>query len=606
MAERIVNDVITKDILVIGGAGAGVMSAVQAVKSGASVALVTKGKVGKSGNTIMIGGGFSIDGESARDICGYADANTSYTREKVFEKLVTSGFYLGDQRLQRIFALESGYAVKECLDWAREAKQLFAFNPRGNGWMTSGASFGKAVLEGTKQNPSIAVYEDVWIVELLQSNGVVCGALGIDIYTGGFIQYNAKAVVLATGGFQPFSLKNTHADMSGDGIGLALRAGARAVDMEFLLFIGTIIEPQYAKGSILPFLMSIQAMFQLRPKMTDLDGRELVFPTDARYKVGPTTGKVNKLLMADFYGRGIFEKFDAYGAAFYYDYSAYSDDEIRDAFEAMVKLEKTWHREGFYNGIDLQRLGDDMIKNGKRLKVGFGNEYSMGGVVVNPDFSTDVAGLFAAGEVTGGTFGAFRSGDGLTEMLVHGYTAGASAAEYAKGHDLQIPDNLQKAVEAVLAPLERADGTSAVDLRKELERICDEGFNFFRDGQRLDKGYREITNLNERLASLSVFTKERKYNLEWLDAFALRNLALCAQIGIYAALNRRESRGTHLRADYPEVNNQEYLFSYVARLGEGGRPEYEKKVPDAPYIPLHTENFPSVSDFLADVVLGAQ
>lgn len=604
--------VVTSDVLVIGGAGAAVMSAVRAAGNGASVTLVSKGKIGKSGNTIMIGGGFSIDGESAREICREEAANQEYTREKLFKKLVESGFYLGDQRIQRLFAEQGGYAVRECLAWAKDAEQLFAFNPQSCSWRTSGATFGKAVLQGRKETPSIEVFEDVVIVELLKSGDVVCGALGVEVYTGRFIQYNAKAVILATGGFQPFSLKNTHADMSGDGIGLALRAGARVVDMEFLLFIGTILEPVYAKGSILPFLMSIPAMFKLRPIMTDLDGKKLPFPSDDKYRVGPTSGKVNKLLMAEFYGKGIFEKFDTYGNAFYYDYSAYSDDEVRDAFRTFADLQNKWHRDGWYNGIDLMRLAEDVIKDGRRLKVGFGNEYSMGGVLINPDFSTDLPGLFAAGEVTGGTFGAFRSGDGLTEMLVHGYVAGVSAAEYARAHGSLVPENLDKALASALSPLKHAgenlgtDSTDAVELRSELERICDEGFNFFRDGKRLEKADREITELYEKLTDLTVSTADRRYNLEWQDFFALRNLALCARIGIHAARNRRESRGTHLRADYPEVNNRDFLFNFVARLDKDGSPLYEKKMPEPVYAPLDTENHLRVANFLAERVLSSQ
>lgn len=600
-----IDRVVASDVLVIGGAGAGVMSAVRAAQSGVSVALVSKGRVGKSGNTIMIGGGFSIDGHSARRFCDEADANQGYTPEDVFEKLVTSGFFLGDQQLQRVFAQVSGPAVRECLDWAKEAKQLFLFNPGSCSWRTSGAAFGRTVSRGLQEYSQISVFEDVLIAELLTSGGRVCGALGIDLYSGELIQYNAGAVILATGGFQPFSVKNSNSDMTGDGIALALRAGARAVDMEFLLFIGTILEPAYAKGSLLPFLMTIPAIFRLKAKVTDLDGRELEFPSDPRYKVGPTSGKVNKLLMSEFYGRGVFEKFDRHGGAFYYDYSAYSGDEIREAFRALADGHEKWHRKGYYNGIDLFQLAEDIIQNGKRMKVTLGNEYSMGGVVVNPDFSTDVEGLYAAGEVTGGTFGAFRSGDGLTEMLAHGYVAGVSAARYAEAHERLRPEDAEEKAALLLAPLGRREGLSPIEARIQLERICDEGFNFFRDGNRLERAYEQITALRRSLDGLSVPDGRRAYNLEWMNTVIVRNLSLCAELGIYAALHRKESRGTHLRADYPQVNNAEYLFNFVSSLKDG-EAVYEKSTPIPHELPLPVQNYSSVSDFIAQRVLAKE
>jgi succinate dehydrogenase / fumarate reductase flavoprotein subunit len=606
--------IIESDVLVIGGAGAAVMSAVHASRAGVSVAVASKGKAGKSGNTVMIGGGFGIDGEGAREVMGLDDANPDYTRRRAFEKLVYSGFFLGDQRLQKIFVDLGPKAVEECLAWAKEAGQFFRYNARSVSWRTSGAAFGKTVAQGLKNEASIAVYEDIFIAELLKNGGRAAGALGIDVYSGELVQFNAKAIIVATGGFQPFSLKNSNTDMTGDGIALGLRAGARVVDMEFLLFIGTILEPVYARGSILPFLLTFAPVFQ-KTRKTDLDGRELVFPPDAKYQVGPYTGKVNKLLMAEFYGRGIYEKFDTHGNAFYYDYSAYTDDELRAGFQTFADTYKDFQREGYYNGIDLRRLAEDIIANKKRLKVAFGNEYSMGGLVVDPDFSVPgVPGLFAAGEVSGGTFGAFRSGDGLTEMLVHGYVAGESAAAYAKKTGRIVPEDSEQKAAVLLAPFTRTGGLSPIEARTALEAICDAGFDFFRDGTRLARAYDEIVKLHRSLKGLFIPVQDRRYNLEWLNSVIVRNLALVAEIGIYGALNRRESRGTHLRADFPAVNNREYLFNFVASLsgdpvegipGPGGI-VYEKRRPEAYHVPLAAGNFPSAADFLAEKVLQGE
>lgn len=593
----------TSDVLVIGGAGAAVMAAVSALRQGASVTLAAKGKVGKSGNTIMVGGSFGIDGESAREVCDEPEANQEYTRKKLFHKLVTSAFQIGDQRMERHFVEEAPAAVAELLRWVKDSGQEFKFMPKASRWRTSGRPFGTALRHGLKTNAAINVFEDVVISDVLTSRGTACGAIGFNVYTGEIIHFVAKSVILATGGYQPFSLQNSISDMTGDGIAMALRAGASAVDMEFLLFIGTILEPLYAKGSLLPYLMSIPAMFPPRPKMTDLDGEELAFPDSPRFKVKPSDTKVNKLLMTYFYGKGIWKKWEKYGNAFYYDYSAYSDEEIRQAFKAFGESQETWHRKGHYHRIDLAGLADDIIANGKRLKVGFGNEYSMGGVMVEPDFSiADVPGLFAAGEVTGGLFGAFRSGDGLTEMLAQGATAGKSAAAFASAAAQAQPDDLERKLAWLEAPLHADSGLSPVDALARLYAVCDAGFNYYRDGAHLSKAYDAVRALRKDLDTLALATPSRQYNLEWMQSIAVRNLALCAEIGIHAALERKESRGTHLRDDYPQVDNKNFLFSNVAALDDG-EPRYGRREPGETFMPLDRAVYPNIAECIAQTIL---
>ncbi|NLJ79074.1 MAG: FAD-binding protein, partial [Tissierellia bacterium] len=395
---------VVSDILVVGGGGAGVMSAIAAAREGASVALAVKGKIGKSGNYIMLGGSFGIDGPSAQEYCGEPEANPDYTREALFDKMISSAFEIGDQRLQKHFVDEAPKALREFFQWVRESNQKFIFNKDACRWRTSGTAFGNVLRKSIRDHQEeieIDTYEDTMITDLLTRDGKVCGALGIDIYTGELIEFKAKAVILATGGYQPHSLKNTCSDMTGSGIAMALEAGAEVKDMEFLLYIPTIIEPMYAKGSILAFQMTMP-LFSLKAKATDLDGVELEYPTSSRFKTSAADSKVDKLLMHYFYGLGVYEKWDKYGNRFYFDYSEYTDDEIRAAFKTIANNMKHWYKEGTYHHIDLEHLAEHVINNDKRLLVGMGNEYSMGGVTVDDTFATSVPGLYAAGEVTGG------------------------------------------------------------------------------------------------------------------------------------------------------------------------------------------------------------
>lgn len=592
---------VTSDVLVIGGAGAAVFSAVSAARKGASVVLAAKGKVGKSGNTIMIGGSFGIDGPSAAKYCGQPEANPDYTADVLYNKLVASSFQIGNQKLQRQFVEDGPIAVAELLKWVNGSGQIFRFMKKASRWRTSGPAFGKTLHYGLTENGTVNVLEDVIVARLLKHGETVCGALGFDVYTGDPIQFLAKTVVIATGGWQPFSLQNSISDMTGDGIAMALEAGAEAIDLEFLLFIGTIIEPRYAAGSLLPYLLSIPAMFPLQAKMTDLDGVELTFPDDGRFKTNASANKVNKLLMAYFYGKGIYEKWEKYGNQFYYDYSAYSDEEIREAFRSFYQGQKDWNKQDHYHLIDLQRLANDIIANGKRLLVGFGNEYSMGGIRIDETFSAGVPGLYAAGEVTGGLFGAFRSGDGLTEMLAHGLRAGEYAAEDAAGRDQLEPENAEKILAWMEAPLHSSGDLVPTEARARLTAICDKGFNFWRDGVRLQKAYEEVCALRKELGGLNAGT-ERLYNLEWMESVAVRNLAVLAEAGIHNALKRKESRGCHLRADYPAVDNERFLLNYVVRV-RNHELLYDQKEPVSGELPLTREIYPNVAECIAKTIL---
>lgn len=594
-------NIIVSDILVIGGSGAGVMSAVAAAREGADVVLVSKGRIGKNGNAIMLGGSFGVDGQSARDVCGEADANTAYTAEDLFKKMEACAFGLGDQELQMQFVKDGPYAVKELLQWVKACGSTFVFSPKACRWRAGGVAFGRALRYGLESQDHIPVYEDVIISDLLTGSGKVCGAVGFNVFTGEIIRFHAKAVILATGGWQPYELKNTDSDMTGDGIAMALRAGARVKDMEFLLAIPTIQEPLYAKGSILPFQMTMPNIFPLRHKATDLDGRELPYSAEPRFKTNASNSKVKKLLYCAFYAPGMYEKWDTYGNRFYMDYSDYTDEEIREGFRTFYENQHWWHGKDKYHHIDLQKLAETIIANHKRLMCGFGNEYSMGGIVVSKDYATDIPGLYAAGEVTAGVFGAFRSGDGLTEMLAHGLAAGKNAAVYAKGVSALEPDNTQAAVDLLAAPRKRHEGISPIEAWKKLEQISEAGFGFVRDGVGLKKAYDEIRALRASLDYMAAPGPET-YNMEWINSVLIRNLALCTEIGIFSALNRKESRGCHLRMDEPQVDNEHYLFSWTARL-KGGEPVYEKEVPVPVYLPLDTENYPTVADCIAETIL---
>ena len=551
-----VDRVINSDVLVIGGAGAAVMSAISAIGERVSVNIVSRGKIGKSGNTIMIGGGFGIDGKSAHDICGEENADQEFMPEELYENIIKNSFYLSDQKMVKQYVEKGSVGIKECLSWVKNAGLIFNFIPKASLWNTSGKTMGRAIAQGLSEYPDIKDFNDIFVVDLLKNDGRVCGALGIDIYSGDIIEFRAKSVVVATGGYQPFSLKNTASDMTGDGIAMGLRAGAKIKDMEFLLFIPTALEPHYIKGSIIPYLMTLPVYFPLKPTIMDMEGE--IIKIDEKYNCIPPSNKMNKIFYAYFWGKKVWEKYSKYGNSFYFDFSNYTDSELEEGFQYMIDRVSTWHTKNHYNGTDLKKLCKYIINNDKKLRVGLGNEYSMGGIVVDEKFETGIPGLYAAGEVTAGVFGAFRSADGLTEMLAQGIDAGKQAALYAKKNELILGNNIDEILNYIGKPLTNKDGENAFEIINEIESICDEGFNFFRTEEKLLHSQSEMIKVRKKIENMKC-SDFRNYNWQWISSIIADNLSICALMGITAANLRKESRGTHMRDDYPMVDNNTQL-----------------------------------------------
>ncbi|MGI6154283.1 MAG: FAD-binding protein, partial [Christensenellaceae bacterium] len=345
----VVDRVITTDVLAVGGSGAGVTAAVAALRSNVKVTLVSKGKVGNSGNAIMAGGGFSVDGESALKVCGMENADPSFTQDKLFDYIVKESYFISDQNMVEQYVEESPKVVNELLQWGKRAGQEFLFVPPST-WIAAGKCWGNALKQGIKENPEIEVIEDTMIIDLLTNNGQVVGALGLDIYTGELIAFKSKAVVLGTGGFQPFSLKNTVTDMTGDGVAMAFRAGAKLADMEFLLAFATALSPNEMKGSIYPFVMEFN-MRNIHYDVRDGNGDLIDIPEEI-IKISRGT-KLSKLASMYYWGKAIAEGRGTPNGGVYLDYSSNSKEELERSLENFFQRFSKWHRYGYYKGEDM-------------------------------------------------------------------------------------------------------------------------------------------------------------------------------------------------------------------------------------------------------------
>jgi len=194
------------------------------------------------------------------------------------------------------------------------------------------------------------------------------------------------------------------------------------------------------------------------------------------------------------------------------------------------------------------------------MEIGPTCHYVMGGVEVDADSGAamNIAGLFAAGEVSGGMHGSNRlGGNSLSDLLVFGKRAGEYAARYVDelGEDRPTVsrDAVGAAVEVALAPLERTDGENPYHLWHELQQVMQDLVGIIRRKHELEDSIKRLADLRVRIASVTA-TGGRKYNPGWHLALDLRNMLVVSECTARAALEREESRGGHTREDFPAMD----------------------------------------------------
>jgi succinate dehydrogenase/fumarate reductase flavoprotein subunit len=230
---------IETDVLVVGGGGAGFRAAIGARERGASVALLSKGPLARCGASPMAGADFTLDGRSLSEL-GQAGAPDD-SEEKVFNDIVTQGFFLNNQRLVEQYVRQAPARLKELIDWGLEIKLS-----EERAIFTSGLGLMDVLLRRARKL-GVGLLEDVMLIDLVVQEGMVSGALALDIRKGEFIHLAAKAVVMATGGWHKAFWPNTGMrDLSGEGMVIAHRAGADLGNLEFITYCHRHLRPRDA------------------------------------------------------------------------------------------------------------------------------------------------------------------------------------------------------------------------------------------------------------------------------------------------------------------------------------------------------------------------
>ncbi len=529
------------DVVVAGGGAAGMFAAVAAARNGARVVLIDKNVVGRGGGTIM-----------AQMTCAAALGETEPDRPAFHtEDTIEAGRGLCDENLAALLCDNAPDRIHELkgwkVDWAEDERgRIKQVTAPGHGrkrccyvdFLRTGAAISAALRNQISRCEPIRRLSNVSLTEIAVDDGRVRGAIGLDVPTGAPVTIAAGAIVIATGGLTKLFQRTTASDnVAGEGIGLALRAGARLVDMEFVQFF---------------------PMGHLAPRLVGLD------PTTwepMRVKLGGRIMNRDGVEFMNNYGRTEAATYnttrDQLTYAIYKEVEAGRGSPHGGVYLSFEHLDEATIRAAIGPVLDIfLRNGIDLTK--QPVEVSPIAHYLMGGIQVNTKLETRVEGLYAAGEVAGGANGANRlSGNALPEAMVFGECAGRFAAQYVAAAG--VPDWAEAAshdmVELARSRLGRdvEPDSSPKALTNELRTLMWENAGPFRDGERLAAALKRIRVMRRRDLDALAVGHEAAFNTSLVEWFELRNGLLAAEAVVLAALGRKESRGAHQRIDFVET-----------------------------------------------------
>ncbi|WP_374953593.1 succinate dehydrogenase flavoprotein subunit [Rathayibacter sp. AY1C5] len=417
---------------------------------------------------------------------------------------------------------------------------------------------GHMILQTLFQNCvrlGINFYNEFYVLDLVMTevDGMAkpSGVVAYELATGELHVFQAKAIIFATGGFGKIykTTSNAHT-LTGDGVGIIWRKGLPLEDMEFFQFHPTglaglgilLTEGARGEGAILRNASGERFMERYAPTIKDLAPRDIV----ARCMVQ--------------------EVAEGRGAGPHKDYVLLDCTHL-GAEVLETKLPDITEFARTYLGVD------PVVEPVPVMPTA---HYAMGGIPTNvkaevlSDNTTVVPGLYAAGECACvSVHGSNRLGtNSLLDINVFGKRSGNNAADYAKTVDFTpLPADPAGAIRDMLASLRSATGTERIAaIRKELQDEMDKNAQVFRTDESLEAVTGTIQRLRDRFRNISVQDKGKRFNTDLLEAVELGFLLDLAEVVVYSARNRKESRGGHMRDDFPKRDDENYMQHTMAYL----------------------------------------
>ncbi len=536
------------DAIVLGAGLAGLMAAHEIGKEGFKVAIISKVFPTRSHSS-------SAEGGIAAYIPGNSDPNDD--PDYMTYDTVKGGDYLVDQDAAELLSMRSGDIATIMERWGT----LFNRQPDGRiavryfGGQTYprtrfvGDKTGMALLHTIYERTSgldVDFYYEWFALDLVKDQDRVKGVIAMEMKSMNPVFFEARAVVMATGGMGMLYKHSTNSYINtGDGYAMALRAGVALKDPEFVQFHPTALYPSdiliseaaRGEGAVLVNNKGERFMKRYAPNKLDLAPRDIAS---------------RSILTEVKEGRGF------PGGFVGLDLTHLGADYIKERLALAYEAAKS------FSGIDATV---------EPIPVRPAQHYYMGGIDVDiTGKNPDLMGLFAAGEAACvSVHGANRLGsNSLLETLVFGRETGRTVAEYLKSTGTPSSSvetqTLEKVVNEAYSFVKSETGVHFGEVQNKLRDVMWDKVGVFREERGMADAVKQVKELREQTSKMYVNDKSKVYNTEFFNALELRNMMDLAIVISSSALNRRESRGAHYRLDYTQRDDENWLKHTISYL----------------------------------------